>query len=509
MAWIIGESFDPYNGVSDISAGGLWDVVNAAGLSSLPAGRVTGKSLSFNTVAYPTLTKSSVSNDSGHHIVCAYKIVTPYPSGAGRGLQFTLLDGTNSQCTFMLDAFNGNVLFYSGGSSGSLIGTFSSANLANGAWWGIEVEAVIHNTLGSMKLRLNGNTTEDFTLTNVNTRAGSTNAYANKLQIGISAGLTGAGAVILDDLLWFSTSGAAPNTWVGDIRCETKYPLTLATGNLSGSPVAPITQTPPGNVTTTSWTGPRIITSDLITLTTGGTISSVSVINGTGAYTGKFKVGVYDGTSGTPGALLAQSAEQTNIATNTTVTIALISPITGTIGQKIFTAMILDSAISNLSVVIASTSGYSVQNSTAYSAGFPSNLGNPTLGNTSPANLPVVFSVVDNATYVSQIAEDADATFTYSATAGQNDFYNIQSLSSTPASIIGVQTRLMSRKSDTGARQARVQIKSGATTSNGSTITMGTSYTYTNKVDVLDPNTGAAWAASAVNNLQVGAYVVA
>lgn len=509
MAWIIGESFDPYNSVADVVASGLWDAVASAGMSSLPAGRIGGKSLTLNTVAYPTLTKSSGSNDAGHHIVLAYQLTTAYPTaGSARGVVIGLLDGTSHQCSILLDANNGNISFYSG-NQGTLLGTYA-AGTASGAWFGIEIEAVIHNTAGSFKLRLNGNTTEDYTLTNVNTRAGTTNNYANKLQIGIPAGTTGASGYHIDDILWFTTSGAAPNTWVGDIRCETKIPVsTVAGSNLSGSPAPPMTVAPPGTTTTTNWSAPRLLTSDLITLTAGGTLSSVSIICGNTAYTGKYKLAVYDGTAGTPGALLAQTAEQTNIAASTTVSVALISPLSVTVGQKIFTAVILDTAISVMGVIVSGTNGYTVQNSTAYSAGFPSNLGNPALGNTVPGNLGAVFSVVDNSTYVSQITEDADLSFAYSATAGQNDLYNISALSSTPASIIGVQTRLLSRKSDTATRQARIQVKSGTTTSNGSNFTMGTSYTYTNKLDVVDPATSAAWAASAVNNLQVGAYVVA
>lgn len=510
MAWIIGESFDPYGTVADIPLSGLWDSAISGGLASLPAGRITGKALSFNTTTYPTLTKSSGSNDAGHHLVFGYHVTAPYPSGAGRGLQFSFLDGTSHQCSVLLDAFNGNISFYSGGVTGTLIGTYTGVNTTNGAWWGIEIEAIIHNTAGSFKLRLNGNTTEDYTLTNVNTRAGSTNNYANKLQIGIANALTGSGSFHLDDFLWFSTSGAAPNTWVGDIRCETKSPVALTTGNLSGSPVAPITQTPTGTLSTTNWSAPRLLTSNLITLTTGGTLSSLNVVCGTSAYTGKYKLAVYDGTSGTPGALLAQTAEQTNMAANTTITVPLISPLAATIGQKIFTAVIFDSTITTIGVTTSgSSNGYTTTGASVYTSGFPSNLGNPTLGNTAPVNVGAVFSVVDNASYISQAQEDADTTFAYSSTVGQNDLYSIQSLSSTPASILAVQTRLMSRKSDTGTRQARIQVKSGTTLSNGGTITLGTSYAYANKLDLLDPNTGAAWAASAVNSLQVGAYVVA
>lgn len=112
------------------------------------------------------------------------------------------------------------------------------------------------------------------------------------------------------------------------------------------------------------------------------------------------------------------------------------------------------------------------------------------------------FNRVSDATY------DGDTTYVASATVGNKDLYDIADLSSTPATIHAVQVTLAARKDDATARTIRSNNKSGATTTNGATITLSASYAVTVDMYATDPNTAAAWGASAVNALQIGQEVV-
>jgi hypothetical protein len=67
----------------------------------------------------------------------------------------------------------------------------------------------------------------------------------------------------------------------------------------------------------------------------------------------------------------------------------------------------------------------------------------------------------------------------------------------------------MAEKSDSGARNGQIRVKSGATEVGGADTALSTSYGWLTRVDTVDPNTGAPWTAAAVNALQVGPKVTA
>ena len=66
------------------------------------------------------------------------------------------------------------------------------------------------------------------------------------------------------------------------------------------------------------------------------------------------------------------------------------------------------------------------------------------------------------------------------------------------------------QKSDAGTRTAAMQLKSGATIVASPTLTLTTfRLAVAWRMDLTDPNTGAAWTAAAVNTAQIGPTVVA
>ena len=104
--------------------------------------------------------------------------------------------------------------------------------------------------------------------------------------------------------------------------------------------------------------------------------------------------------------------------------------------------------------------------------------------------------------------DDGNASNVESGTVGHKDLYGYQDLTSTPAAIMAVQVATVARKDDAGGRGLRAVLKSGATTANGATRVLGTSYAlYDDRFEV-DPATGTAWTKAAVDALEAGVEVV-
>lgn len=68
--------------------------------------------------------------------------------------------------------------------------------------------------------------------------------------------------------------------------------------------------------------------------------------------------------------------------------------------------------------------------------------------------------------------------------------------------IHGVKTKVAVQKDDAGARSLKVGVRSGTTNGLGSAVSLGTSYKYISNIHETDPNTGVAWTASGVDNVE-------
>jgi len=224
MAWSFGDGFDCYATSAD-AANGYWDT-NTTNWS-LVAGRFIGsRAFQMTGVNAIALTKNSGANDAVHHVVVAYQ-QTAAITGSLNYQFVTLGDGVNSQCTIMFRS-DGAILLLSGAfNSGTILATYAGAVTTANTWFAFEFEVVIHNTAGSFKVRKNGNPVDDHSTTGINTRAGSTNNYANRLSIGCSNSIS----TSFDDLFW--RSDASSVAWMGDIRCFTRMPASDASVQFS------------------------------------------------------------------------------------------------------------------------------------------------------------------------------------------------------------------------------------------------------------------------------------
>jgi hypothetical protein len=122
-------------------------------------------------------------------------------------------------------------------------------------------------------------------------------------------------------------------------------------------------------------------------------------------------------------------------------------------------------------------------------------------------NGSVQFTPLANANWqeVSETAMDSDTSYNYDSTVGNEDLFNFAALPSNTTLIYGIQVTGAYRKDDSGARQVKQGVKSGAAETYGADWSLSeANYVYFTDQWILDPNTSANWATAAVNALSAG-----
>jgi hypothetical protein len=117
-------------------------------------------------------------------------------------------------------------------------------------------------------------------------------------------------------------------------------------------------------------------------------------------------------------------------------------------------------------------------------------------------------SGTNNCLAVDDPQEDGDATYVATDVVNNVDTYALSQLITTPASIIAVALKYISRMDAAGPHKVTAQLKSGPTIvalPNYDTIA---SYVYQQQVFVTDPNTSAPWSADAVNALNTSIKLI-
>jgi hypothetical protein len=414
-----------------------------------------------------------------------------------------LQDGTTTQCSIVFKN-NGDILLASGIPTGTVLATYAGAVTANNTWYHFEFEVVINNTTGSFKVRKNGNSVDDHSTTGINTRGGTANNYANKLQIWMQAAVS---SQQIDDLFW--RSDASSVAWLGDIRCFTRMPVSDASVTWSRTPTGVLTQTAPASAPssmTVNASTKSVYTQ--FTAAYGGTVTVVGVSLTNASDGTQMKCAIFaDNGSGRPGAILASSSS------------GIITPITGTNNFAFTGVTIVKGTNYWVGAVTNATGGTwtAASSGSAIGATAPSSVAafpvdNPVV--TTPAQavgMVWTYSATPaNWQAVSEAQQDATTSYVYSSTVNDADLYGIASIASTPATVIATTVRAYMQKSDAGTRTAAVQIKSGSTTVASSTLTLTTSgWQWAWRTDTTDPATGTAWTAAAVNNAQIGPKVIA
>jgi hypothetical protein len=212
--WIFGDSFDLYNVASDMNY--YWDNTNVN--NSFPIGRFPGGQ-AYSTSYEQYISKSSGQNHSIHKFNLAFLCPSgPFTPSSGNGASIYIRDAGVTQCAICFDN-NVNINIYSGDAGGTLLGQYANAHPYFDQWFVYEIEVVIGPT-GSVTIRRNNSSLNDYQLTGVNTQGGTANAYANQITIAQPQSVFYSHCV--DDFLWRSDNASLP--WLGDVRTYIRFP---------------------------------------------------------------------------------------------------------------------------------------------------------------------------------------------------------------------------------------------------------------------------------------------
>lgn len=505
--WIVGDSFDYYGSTADLahSVWSAWGGGGAFGSSGAPLGGTPSR---FNLGQYyqaaggDMLTKNFGSNEPTIHLAVA--VYMPGTLGGSTvGGFIRLQDGATNQCCICFDG-GGTITLRQGDRTGAALATFPNAFLAT-TWTHFQFRVVIDPATGTFTVRKNGQPVDTFAATGLNTR-GSPNSYANAVVLGYAGGL--ANNHLFDDFLCYSGGGAAPNTWVGDVRAiclppvgdtaQKQFAVTAAPSLTFGSSIALASQ-----VMTPGW----IYCALPLSPPRSGPVTSIET-RANATFTGHVTLGIYanDGPNGAPGTLVATANEVTNPPAAPILWTFATAPVLSSLRQY-YVALIADGAF--VYSDDNSNSSPAVWNGARpYASGFP----NPAGGLGTGTILGQLFVRVTvggsaNTAGVSEPLANGDTDYVYDATVGDEDLYQVDSLPVTPIAIVGVVTKLYCKKSDSGTRQAQIRLASGATEVGGVDTAISSTYGYLSRVDTTDPNTGAAWTAAAVNACKIGQKV--
>lgn len=486
------DGFDCYSAINDMQLG-YWDSVSNVANFSLVTGRFSGSRGLGSTAG--NLIKNSGANDGVHHLCIAIQQAATI-TGSTLGYFFTFGDGATAQCSVVFRS-DGALLLAAGASTGTVLATYTGAIALANTWYHFEIEVNVSNTAGYMKVRKNGNTTEDFSsATNLDTSANANN-YANRITIG------GGALQQIDDFIWQSSASAG--SWIGETRCRTRMPAGDA--GVQWTPSAAILPSLPMAGTTTSTGTVNSARYLPFTAACNGTVGSVA-FGFTVASTANWKAAIYNNVAGVPTTVVATSSVVASPGIGT-ATFTFGSPPTLVAGTAYFVAVIEDGS-SGTYTAVASGNGGLASSTTVY-ASWP--ISNPT--STAASAVPA-FTVnitptgAANAPFVADITQDAANSYVYSSTVGQTDRYTISAIDTTPATTFCTTVRALLQKSDAGTRNTSVLLKSGATeVATPSAALNASAWGWQARTDLVDPATGSAWTAISVNNLLVGVTVTA
>lgn len=109
----------------------------------------------------------------------------------------------------------------------------------------------------------------------------------------------------------------------------------------------------------------------------------------------------------------------------------------------------------------------------------------------------------DNSALVDEATPNGDTDYNSDSTATNKDSYAMTNLAAmTTQTIYGVQTSMYMKKSDAGARSAKVGVRSSTTDNVSASQALTTDYLYYHNLHELDPATSAAWTESGVNAME-------
>lgn len=399
--------------------------------------------------------------------------------------------GTN-QCAVGFNS-SGRLVLWNGGLGGTQIAISASAITAN-TWHYVEWDLTFAAS-GSYTVYLDGVSV----MVGTGNLKSSSNAYANQVILS-------GNACNFDDMYLFDSTGTVNNAVRGDSRVETLFPT--ADASVAFTPSQGVIGAYYNLNASTAFMSANQLYLRKFAAPASGVLNSISVMPAAASSGINFKPAIYADNSGAPGTLLSTGPQVTGATSGTVVTMTLTTAQSLTAGTNYWIGYATDTAL---------TMQRQDNNSFSTNAGYTANVTYSSVpSSTAPSmssgqpSLQVwgnMTGMTINYTEVNEVPPGGDLSCVTSNTVGAEDRYSFGALSSTPANIAGVKVSALLRKTDSGARTITVQLKSGSTEIAGAVQSPGTSYAYFSSYQDTDPNTSAAWTASAVNALTAGAKI--
>ena len=113
-------------------------------------------------------------------------------------------------------------------------------------------------------------------------------------------------------------------------------------------------------------------------------------------------------------------------------------------------------------------------------------------------------SGADHFNRVNENPADDDTSY-LTGESGDVDLFDLTNMANGPGhSIKGITVNSVIKRTDDSITTVKLPVKSGATTSDGSSLPVGTSYGMVSRVLETDPNTSEAWTRAAIAAMQAG-----
>jgi hypothetical protein len=216
LLWIEGfESFGTTNGVAPVGLDRKYDANSRVPLTDVQAGRIAGKSWYGNTGSSPTIITPNLGAQTGYVTGFGWK----FDQQPTTDLFLNSFDSAGAQAVNFRSYWTGSAIEIRAYRGGTLLGTSSGASLAISTWYFIEFKVTIHNSTGTVDIKVDGS--DILNLSSQDTQVGTP-------QDTVKWSFTSSGAtpryMWYDDWYICNLSGSQNNDFLGDHRVDLLVP---------------------------------------------------------------------------------------------------------------------------------------------------------------------------------------------------------------------------------------------------------------------------------------------
>ena len=416
------------------------------------------------------------------------------------GVEFLL--GASAQMSISMD-LTGRLQVYRGSASGGTLLATGTSTFTSSSIIVLEWDFTFHGSTGIAKVYVNGVAEPNLTLTGINTSPIAGNVF-NGIQI-----LQGNTQVaVLDHFyLWcYTAAGGSETPALSNPIVETHF-VKADSQKQWDVGASQLGQRLGLTALNTYSPGANRLFLIKYTAQVSGTATAINTVPNTASATAKLKGVIYADSGGVPGSLLSSGTEVVGTTSNAQLTLPLVTPQALTAGVDYWVGYITDTSIA-MNRYDSSAAGFQAANT--YTSGAPSTAPSMTSGAGTISIWATLTGVTDNWAQVNQGPYPTATSYNISTTPGDEDLYEFDALSTTPAQIYSVGIKAVAYLNGTGVRTMDIRTKSNVTTSSGSLSAQSvpSSVTQYGSYFDTDPHTSAAWTAAGLNAARHGMRLV-